>query len=320
MKIGACMFAATFAAACGVDQPAGWSVDETTSDGAILGVWGTGPHDVWAVGGQANRSLVLHGDGESWRPVEVSTGAMLISTYGFTSSDVYAVGEHGLIIHWDGASWTQVASGTNQTLFGLWGASGDDVWIVGGDLAGAPGSAVVLRGSRGVFGPVAMPSELTPSVLFKAHGYGPDDVMMVGAGGTVLHWNGTTWSRDPMPTDQPLLSTWGSGSEDVYAVGGSSSAVILHSDGEQWSELANLPIGEGLSGVFTSSTGPTVAVGPHDLFEIDGAGSLTEPALPALATGTALHGVWGDSHGTTYAVGGTLDAYPRAMTGTILRK
>lgn len=320
MRIGHWLLGAAFLAACAADSPGSWTVDHVTTDGAILGVWGSGPHDVWAVGGQADRSLVLHGDGSSWTPVAVSTGVMLNNTYGFSATDVYAVGEHGLVMHYDGTSWTQVPSGTTLPLFGLWGASGDDVWIVGGDVSGPAGSAVVLRGAHGSFRPVQIPSELVPNVLFKAHGFAPDDVIMVGGGGAVLHWNGTAWSRDAMPTDQPLLSTWGGDAQDVYAVGGSEMGVIVHSDGQHWTRIAELMTGEGLTGVFTSANGPTIAVGPHELVELARDGSPVQAALPELAPGSFLHAVWGDGHGTTYSVGGTLDSYPSPMTGVILSR
>lgn len=316
------LFAVAFTAGCGVDSASdgSWTVDRVTSDGAVLGVWGTSPTDVWAVGGQADQAMIWHGDGARWTPVTVGGGALLYSVYGFTATDVYAVGERGTLLHFDGQAWTRVATGTERTLFGLWGASGNDVWIVGGDMAATGATPVVLRGARETFQPVALPTDLAPDVLFKAHGFAADDVMMVGTSGAVLRWNGSDWRRDAVPTQDPLLSTWGSGTDDVYAVGGTDSGQILHSDGHAWSETVDLPTGEGLSGVFTSAEGPTIAVGPHHVFELAHDGALVQAELPAQDPALALHGVWGDLHGTTYAVGGTLDAYPSAMTGVILRR
>jgi hypothetical protein len=123
-----------------------------------------------------------------------------------------------------------------------------------------------------------------------------------------------------MPTDQPLFSVWGDVASGMYAVGGNDMGVIVKSNGQRWSEIAQLQTGAGLSGVFTSANGPTVAVGPNYIVEIARDGSLVEPRLPALESGTALHGVWGDDHGTTYAVGGTLYAYPGVMDGVILSR
>lgn len=316
---------AAFVTACGTsapttDDPGTWTVDRAGTDGALLGVWGSGAHDVWAVGGQADQSLILHGDGARWSPVTVPGGSLLYSVYGFSASDVYAVGEGGLILHFNGTTWSHVASGTSMTLFGLWGASGDDVWIVGGDLAAADGSAVVLRGARDSFAPVALPAGMAPNVLFKAHGFAADDVMLVGDGGAVLRWDGAQWHRDPVPTRDPLRSTWGRGANDVYAVGGSTSGEILHFDGSAWSEVAALPIGQGLRGVYTSATGPTFTVGLDLVFELGRDGVETQADIPALDPVPDLHGVWGDPDGVTYVVGGDLYAYPSAMSGVILRR
>lgn len=141
----------------------------------------------------------------------------MFSVYGFSGSDVYAVGDAGLILHYDGAAWTRIESGTTQPLFGLWGASGDDVWIVGGNIAGAAGSAVVLRGNARGFAPVQLPAELVPNALFKVHGFSAADVIMVGSDG-VVRWDGAAWSRDAMPATAPLFSTWGRNANDYYAV------------------------------------------------------------------------------------------------------
>jgi hypothetical protein len=314
-----------FLAACGgvdssVEHDAVWMVDHVTTDGAVLGVWGSGPDDVWAVGGQVDSPLVLHGDGARWTPVGVEGNSLLWSVYGFSATDVYAVGEAGLILHFDGSSWTRVVSGTDLLLYGVWGSSGDDVWIVGGDRYGSAGSAIVLRGTRGSFSRVEMPPELAPSVLFKVHGFAPDDVYLVGNEG-VLRWNGTAWRREPMPTTEPLRAMWGQNARDIYAVGGNETGEIFRYDGQQWTEVANLSIGLGLSGVFTSADGPTIAVGANALvFELDHDGSLINAKLPTTDSLPFLHAVWGDGHGTTYTVGGDLHDYPAPMTGTIFRR
>ncbi len=308
-------------AACGdvepIDTKATWTVDHI-GDAALLGVWGHGPDDVWAVGGAFDRPLVMHNDGTGWTPREVPGGSRLVNAYGFTASDVYAVGGGGLILHYDGVAWTQIESGTNATLFGLWGSSGDDVWIVGGDIAGDAASAVVLRGTHASFAPVTdLPADLRPSTIFKVHGFAPDDVLMVGDSGA-LRWNGSEWRSDDVPTTEPLRSAWGRDATDVYAVGGRGVGEILHSDGSAWSLVAELPFGWGLSGVFTAPGEPTLAVGGPDVFEVGGDGSVVQAELPDLSATPDLHGVWGDGLGTAYAVGAM--STPSSVRGVILRR
>jgi hypothetical protein len=52
------------------------------------------------------------------------------------------------------------------------------------------------------------------------------DVWAVGEVGTILHWDGTSWSESPSGTNEDLADVWGSGAHDVWAVGYSGN--ILH--------------------------------------------------------------------------------------------
>jgi hypothetical protein len=315
--------AALLAAGCGGggdDMSGTWEVDVAVEGGGLVSVWGTGPDDVWAAGGGAGGGLVLHNDGQRWTPVDTGALSKLWWIYGFAPEDVYAVGEHGLILHYDGSSWQQAESGTDATLYGVWGASRDDVWIVGGDGV-QEGGAVILRGNGTSFRRVTdLPGSITPAALFKAYGYAADDIIMVGSGGTVLRSDGTTWRRDPPLTSEPLYSLWGRAEDDIFAVGGWDAGTVLHLDGEGWSEIDS-SAGSGLSGVFTAPDSPTIAVGRDAyVLEILPDGTEVEPQLPALASGTVFHGVWGDSAGTTYAVGGDLLSVPAPTRGVILRR
>ena len=318
-RIVALILAASACSAPGDNLEGSWEVHHTVADGAILSVWGSAPDDVWAAGGSVDRGIVLHGDGEVWTEVDTGATSMLWWVYGFAPDDVYAVGERGLILHFDGASWQRAESGTDLALYGVWGASGGEVYVVGGDPAQA-GSAVVLRGQGTSFSPVQLPGELRPSVFFKAYGYAEDDVILVGGEGTVLRGDGATWRREQVPTNQPIFSLWGRGRDDLYAVGGWATGTVLHFGGDGWTEVA-ADAGVGLTGVFTGPDSPTIAVGPAAyVLEILSDGSEIEPAVPGLVPSIALHGVWGDDDGTTYAVGGDMFATDGPADGVIVRR
>ncbi|WP_146645043.1 hypothetical protein [Labilithrix luteola] len=68
-------------------------------------------------------------------------------------------------------------------------------------------------------------------VLASVWGSAPNDVWAVGSGGTILHWDGTTWTRTPSGVKNTFFRVWGSGPNDVWAV--SSTDVILHGTGFQ---------------------------------------------------------------------------------------
>ena len=107
---------------------------DTSATGALSGVWGNAPDDVWIVGGVTEQGEAYHYDGSTWSEVAVLEGVgLLVWVYGFATDDVWAVGVDGAGVHWDGTEWSVVNFGTTEDLWGVFGFSTDDIWIVGGD-------------------------------------------------------------------------------------------------------------------------------------------------------------------------------------------
>ena len=81
----------------------------------------------------------------------------------------------------------------------------------------------------------------------------------------MLRWEGTRWTQVTVPTRAALFGVWGSGADDVYAVG--SGGVVLHGtrSGSQWT-------------LETSGTdGDLLAVwgsGPDDVYAVGYAGTI----------------------------------------------
>lgn len=299
-----------------------WALEHEESSGVVVSVWGSGPSDVWAAGGQADRGLILHNAGHGWVPVEVDAGSLIWNIYGTAPDNIYAVGERGLILHYDGAVWSRVPSGTTKTLYGVWASPGRDAWIVGGNPTGSPGDAVILRGTPAGFEEVGdLPRTELPDTLFKIYGSDEPGLIAVGRDGTVLRHDGETWRREAVPTTTPLISLWGRSATDVYAVGGHASGVMLHFDGKRWSSVEDVEYGPQLFGVFTAPGEPVFAVGADtEIVELLPGGATAAYTAPGLDGASVLHSVWGDGAGNVYAVGGSLMRYPAAMTGVILRR
>ncbi len=95
-------------------------------------------------------------------------------------------------------------------------------------------------------------TELTSPNLEAIWGSGPDDVWAVGWFGTIMHWDGTTWTRFESGTQWPLFGIWGSGPNDVWAVG--RYGTVLHWDGASWSAVPSNTTSE-LVGVWGNGTG-----------------------------------------------------------------
>lgn len=68
--------------------------------------------------------------------------------------------------------------------------------------------------------------------LYRVWGASDTDAWAVGDMGTILHWNGVSWSQSPSGTQNGLYSVWGRAANDVWAVG--EAGTILHWNGVKW--------------------------------------------------------------------------------------
>ncbi len=116
---------------------------------------------------------------------------------------------------------------TERNLFGVW-ATEEVVWLVG--EGGVLRRMTRERLDTRVFESVPSPVKTTLRAVF---GFSDDDVWAVGDAATVIHWDGTTWTKLATPFDSAsvkpkLLSVWGSGPSDVW-IGGNGT--MLHFEG-----------------------------------------------------------------------------------------
>ena len=113
---------------------------------SITGIWGSGAHDIWVVGG-AEVGGVAHFDGVRWTdvpPPGLPTDATLVDIGGACANDVWVVGARvtgsdpvlqgdtfeGLVYHFDGAGWTPSTGVPADLLRGV-GLSPGRVWTTG---------------------------------------------------------------------------------------------------------------------------------------------------------------------------------------------
>ena len=203
---------------------------------------------------------------KTWEVVHRDLTGALLSVWGSSSTDVWAVGADALdgsgptVIHYDGESWERMATGEAQG--NLW-------WVFGFDegpvYMGGEGG-VILRYEGGEFVKMATPSGET---VFGIWGASADDVWAVGgasdsAGGFAwrLTGDGASWTPEPtLPVDvtsgAAVWKVFGTSRDDAWLVG--SNGVALHWNG---SALAQGETGIGTS-LFTvhAADGRYAAVG-----------------------------------------------------------
>ena len=125
-----------------------------------------------------------------------------------------------------------------EGLMSVWGRSETDVFAVGSDLGQGP---LVLHYDGSAW--KRLPTSTTGH-LWWVHGFADGPVLMGGAGGTILRWDGTSFVEDATPGALTVYGIWGSSQTDVWAVGGAGpdGAFAWHFDGSIWSDVP-LPAG-----------------------------------------------------------------------------
>jgi len=150
-------------------------------------------------------------------------------------------------------------------------------------------------------------------MYFKIWGSSASDVWAVSEKGVIIHYDGSTWTEQTSGTTQRLITVYGRGPDDVYAVGGVTSSVLLHNDGTGWQQL-DMDLGAGLMGVWTAPGQDVFVAGFRGATGLGDGSDWT--ALPYLTT-DCLHATWGDGHGVILAGGGNLLSGSNAK-GTII--
>ena len=265
----------------------GWRIVLDDLPAPLLSVFRAGDGVLFAVGGNGSRPLALRQEKGGWWDVDPGTREVLWWVHGFSSSDVYAVGEAGTVTHFNGQFFQVERTGGDFVLWGVWGAGPDDVWAVGGNPTLNKAHPVVLRRQRGEWREVDTGITFAGN-LFKVWGSGPDDVVMVGDEGRILRYDGKAFRLEARGGDR-LVTVFGGARDDVYAVGGLKGPLAMHYDGTRWGDYAPLAFQRNLNGGARSATGLVIVGWSGYLAEAGGPAGAALTELPPLSK-DCLHG------------------------------
>lgn len=208
-----------------------WTSTPTTATDLVYVLWGASPDDVWLVG---RGCTAVHWTGAAWAPTAVTgcTNAVFNNVNGASATDVWAVGSSGQINRWNGSAWADASFG-NDTYWDTWIDSPTDVYIVGtrGTIVhwngtytnepGAPNQTVTsVTGVGGAHWAVGFAglilykppggawtvqaSPTTTENYYDVLALAANDVWAVGSAGTIVHYDGASWSVVPSPTTESL--------------------------------------------------------------------------------------------------------------------
>lgn len=248
-----------------------WHVMTTGTTHELYGVWGFGPTDVHAVGGQKvsgskSKSIALHYNGlfNTWTsigPTPSLSNWRMFAVWGAAKDDVHAIGNINYRMHHDGKGWTY---GTLPSYAGHW-YHYTDLW----------GS-----GSSNIYG-----------------------VTETSPGNKILHYDGKIWTFKSIGSAAKcdhFSGVWGTSATNVFFVS-SYKICVARYDGVTWH-----PVSTGLSS--TSKPNKIWGSGPKNIYMVGSQGTVilsNGVTSQAQATGTThdLHHVWGTSATNVYVVG-----------------
>ena len=277
---------------------------DTSTSGALSGVWGSGADDVWIVGGKPGAAEIYHYDGAAWSPSPAPEGVdLLVWVHGLGPELAYTVGTAGSAARWNGRVWERLDTGTTQDLWGIFCVSSDDIWVVGGEPDVGP--PLILHYDGTSFSPVSLdPAENSrdATTLFKVWGI-DGKLWIVGQHGLILSYVDGQWKEQAggPEASEDFVSLWGTSGEHVVAVGGRSNARISTWDGTGWTTTS--PSGRGgLNAIHMPSAEEAVIGGVYGYVATlnPTTGEITEDAP---LSGGDVHAIWGDGR-RSYAVGG----------------
>lgn len=191
--------------------------------------------NAYAVG--ENRLFLVRTSG-AWKQVSVPMvpAATLRDIAVLDSSHVWLVGGGDRtdrvlgpqMLFYDGTSVSVISpparyGGVSGIFRGVWAADLNNVFVVGNDY-GTVGTPLLKWDHTAQkwtdLSPTSAP--VTSQELFSVWGRSPSDVYTIGKNGLVLHFNGSTWTREQSGTTNNLVSITGSGKQAyVTGIGGS---------------------------------------------------------------------------------------------------
>jgi hypothetical protein len=166
--------------------------------------------------------------------------------------------------------------------------------------------------------------------LSAVWGSGAADVWAVGAGGTIVHWEGSKWSVVPSGTTYTLNAIGGSGVDDFWIL--SAPEVVLRPDGGAFERVPPVTTGSYVNGtrllrsVWVSPGGERILVG-GDAVRADG--TIDDAQVWSAARGETtwtarsrierfnVHGLWASSADEVWIVGQPLQGPGTALRGVM---
>jgi hypothetical protein len=205
---------------CGDGIINGGEFCDTTNPAGTCGAWGFQRGNP-----ECSSDCDLAGCGIiGWQP-QTLTSTATNSISGLGPRDLFGVGASGSLLHYRGGSWVPLETGTTANLRSVWASSEGPLFAAGDD------GVIVFHDRQD---PTLHSFGSEP--LFDVWGRSPSDVYVVGAAGTIGHYDGTTWSAvdTGLSVTQDLVAIDGNESGSLAVVG---TGTLIIFDGSSWKQF-----------------------------------------------------------------------------------
>lgn len=308
------------------------SLMSTPVNSTLYSIWGSSEDDLYAVG---YSGTIIHYDGTEWTEVPSGTGFALSSLWGTDANNIYASGQ--TLLRYDGNNWNPVVVRNEPDFADVWagsdgisseaiavGTGGNILKSDGGNLFGAmtvgggsistnlngvggnpEGEALFIVGDGGTI--LERDTETnwvdaspgTSGDLFAVAVLSDSLAYAVGAGGTLLEYDGNAWSVIQIMSVLDFNDVWigeSAGDTTVHIV--CDSGFTLYHDGSWQSTASNTT--ENLQSVFGIGAGEAYAVGDNGTLL-----HFTNGAWSVMSSGTFenLTSVWVDDSDNVFVCG-----------------
>jgi hypothetical protein len=195
-----------------------WTRMTFPSSASVYAIWGTSATNVYATTGAGE---VLRFNGTSWSVVSTASSG-LWAVYGASPTSIVVTGENGVVQRFNGTTWSTLPAPVNGTLAGVWTTGATNLFTVGANAGGNAGVAFALSGTTWNALGVG-----TTRVLTSIWGPSAADLYVTGDVGTLLRYNGNSWSTIPTGISDLLwsISAAPDASGAAFAVGYNSTIV-----------------------------------------------------------------------------------------------
>jgi hypothetical protein len=271
-----------------------WKAESAAS---VAWVWGSGSHDVYAVGAFGT---IVHSTGDgTWTSQSSGTSARLDGIWGSSANDIYVAPYINAILHSSGdGGWDHQVLMSGYTFDGIWGSGPNDIYTWDLLLHSTGDGQWTFDASN--------PIQSIEEPVLQIWGSSANDLYAAGDFGHIFHWDGTRMHKNNLGADggagKAVFGIAGSGHDDVYVTDG----LLHHSTGNDvWTTQA-VPIasGDDVEVLWALSKTAVYAASRNGVFLRSGGdgvwvGQTIDPSHPTMQ----ITSIWASSPTDVYVAG-----------------